>query len=172
MRFPSSRPADGKYTFTLPPDLPVKPDSRLTLVVSAQRDDLGVQTQVSGELDLAPPVYITHLDTDKPMYQPGEVVHYRSLTLDRFSLKPAEEPLRLTYELITPKGARRPLLQGVDGLARRGRRRGARPGQEADPRRRRRRIHPRPQHGRRRIHARLPRGRQPLPGAGPQVHRQ
>ena len=50
------------------------------------------------------------------MYQPGEIVHYRSLTLDRFSLKPAQEPLRLTCELITPTGAHRPLLQGADGL--------------------------------------------------------
>ncbi len=106
----------GKYNLTLPPDLPVKPDSRLTLVVSARRDDIGAQAQVSGEFDLAPPVYIAHLETDKPMYQPGEMVHYRSLTLDRFSLRPAEEDLRLSYDLITPKGARRTLVEGAEGL--------------------------------------------------------
>jgi hypothetical protein len=112
---PVVRAEDGKYRITLPPDLPVKPDSRLTLVVSAKRES-GLQATVSEGFDLAPPVYMTHLDTDKPMYQPGEVVHYRSLTLDRFSLKPAEEDLRLTYELITPTGARKPLVQGANGL--------------------------------------------------------
>src|SRR5205823_2381643 len=76
----------------------------------------GLQATVSESFDLAAPVYITHLETDKPMYQPGEVVHYRSLTLDRFSLKPAEEDLRLTYELVTPTGARKPLVAGANGL--------------------------------------------------------
>ncbi len=107
---------DGKYQLTLPPDLPVKPDSRLNLVVSACREETGVQAQVSGEFDLAAPVYVTHLDTDKPMYQPGEIVHYRSLTLDRFSLKPAAEDLRLSYDLVTPTGVRRTLAQGADEL--------------------------------------------------------
>ena len=37
---PVVKAGDGKYTLTLPADLPVKPDSRLTLVVSARRDDL------------------------------------------------------------------------------------------------------------------------------------
>ncbi|HVS34991.1 MAG TPA: alpha-2-macroglobulin family protein [Gemmataceae bacterium] len=114
----------GKYGFTLPADIPETPDNRMTLVVStwrdgvasARREVLGRPVQVSGEVDLTPPIYITHLETDKPMYQPGEVVHFRSLTLDRSSLKPAEEPLRLTYELVTPKGARRILAQGNDDL--------------------------------------------------------
>ncbi len=113
---PIVKASDGKYALTLPPDLPVKPDSRLTLVVSAKREETGAQARVSGDFDLAAPVYVTRLDTDKPMYQPGEMVHYRSLTLDRFSLKPAEEALQLSYDLVTPTGVRRTLAQGADDL--------------------------------------------------------
>ncbi len=113
---PVVKASDGEYRLTLPPDLPVKPDSRLTLVVSAKREETGVQAQVRGDFDLAAPVYVTHLDTDKPMYQPGEMVHYRSLTLDRFTFKPAEEALQLTYDLVTPTGVRRTLVQGTDDL--------------------------------------------------------
>ena len=92
------------------------------------------------------------------MYQPGEVVHYRSLTLDRFSLKPANEDLRLTYELVTPTRGRQTLAQAANGL-RRSRRKGQPPtaavggpgeraGRQADPRRRRRRLRARPAPGR------------------------
>jgi hypothetical protein len=113
---PVVRAGVGKWNLTLPADLPLKPQGPLTLVVSANRLD-GVQSaQVSEKLNLAAPVYVTHLDTDKPMYQPGEVVHYRSLTLDRFSMKPAEEDLRLTYEMVTPTGGKQTLIQGANGL--------------------------------------------------------
>ena len=112
---PVVKAADGKSTVTLPADLPVKPDSKLTLVVSARRD-AGIGATVSEEVNLVAPVYVTHLETDKPMYQPGEVVHYRSLTLDRFSLKPADEDLRLSYELVTPTRGMQTLAQNVNGL--------------------------------------------------------
>jgi hypothetical protein len=113
---PVVRARDGSYKITLPADLPLKPQVPLTLVVSANRLD-GVQAQVSEKLNLAAPVYVTHLDTDKPMYLPGEVVHYRSLTLDRFSMKPAEEALRLSYELVTPTGGKQTLIQGANSLS-------------------------------------------------------
>ena len=71
---------------------------------------------MSEEVNLVAPVYVTHLETDKPMYQPGEVVHYRSLTLDRFSLKPVDENLRLSYELVTPTRGMQTLAQNVNGL--------------------------------------------------------
>jgi hypothetical protein len=89
----------GQYRVTLPADLPVKPNARLALEVVARRE--GQKGEVKGEvreqLSLVPPVYVTHLATDKPMYSPGETVHFRSLTLDRNSLKPPDQDLQLLY---------------------------------------------------------------------------
>ena len=55
-------------------------------------------------MTLAKSSYVTQLVTDKPMYQPGEIVHFRSLTLDRFSLRPATEDFRLVYTVLNPQG--------------------------------------------------------------------
>ena len=53
------------------------------------------------------PSVLTPLTTDKPLYQPGEVVHFRSLTLERHSLRPVvQEEFRLLYTLTTPTGHR------------------------------------------------------------------
>src|SRR6185312_13096427 len=93
--------APGVYRLTLPADLPVRPGSQPTLVVSAARDN-GSQVDLREEMQLAAPVYVTHLEMDKPMYQLGETVHFRSLTLDRFSLKPAEQELHVQYVLTIP----------------------------------------------------------------------
>src|SRR5438034_3896910 len=79
--------SNGNQEIPLPADLPVTPSSDLTLVVSARGPQSG--GELTEKISLAAPVYIAHLAPDKPMYQPGETVHFRSLTLDRFSLKPA-----------------------------------------------------------------------------------
>ncbi len=105
----------GNYAFALPRDLPAKPNSDLYLVVSAKGKDAG-QGEVTEKLTLVPPVYLTHLATDKPMYQPGEVVHFRSLTLERFSLKPAQEELRLRYTITKPTTETVEILTGGDRL--------------------------------------------------------
>ena len=101
----------GTYRLTLPPDVPVTPGSQPTLVVSARRDN-GPAAELREELQLASPVYVTHLEIDRPMYQVGDTVHFRSLTLDRFSLKPAEEDLVLQYVLTLPGGAQNLIAQG------------------------------------------------------------
>ena len=59
---------------------------------------------MSENLTLAKASYVTQLVTDKPMYQPGETVRFRSLTLDRFSLRPATEDFRLVYTVLNPQG--------------------------------------------------------------------
>jgi hypothetical protein len=104
----------GRASFTLPSDLPVKPDSELSLVVST-RGEAAAPAKVSEKLSLAAPLYLTHLTTDKPMYQPGEVVHFRSLTVERFSLKPVDEDLRLIYAVKNSKGEE---VFHLDGLPR------------------------------------------------------
>ncbi len=105
----------GVYRLALPPDLPVRPGSQPTLVVSASREN-GSHTDLREELQLAAPVYVTHLEIDKPMYQLGETVHFRSLTLDRFSLKPAGEELNMEYVLTMPGGEERVVAQGKTAL--------------------------------------------------------
>jgi hypothetical protein len=110
----------GVYRLTLPADLPVRPDSQPTLFVSAHREN-GPDVDLSEELQLAAPLYITHLEIDKPMYQLGETVHFRSLTLERFSLKPAEQDLNLQFFLATPGlGNPRLIAQGRTALVEEG----------------------------------------------------
>jgi hypothetical protein len=109
----------GVYRVTVPPSLPLKPNRSLTLLVSARRDS-GSRMELSEQLILTAPVYVTHLTTDKPMYQPGETVYFRSLTLDRFRLAPGQEDFRLQYALTTPSGEQRVLLTGGNGLVREG----------------------------------------------------
>ncbi|MCI0464749.1 MAG: hypothetical protein L0Z62_48110 [Gemmataceae bacterium] len=120
--------------WVLPQSLPVQPGSRLTLVVSDQSKashalartvglsaaPLGMPpltaianhltqeeaaTPVRESLDLIHSLYATHLTTDRPMYRPGEVVRFRSLTLDRFSLNPAEEDFLLTFRITDGRGS-------------------------------------------------------------------
>jgi hypothetical protein len=92
-------PASGQYQLTLPASLPVKPNARLALEVVARREDKKgeVKGEVQEQLSLVPPLFVTHLATDKPMYNPGETVHFRSLTLQRNSLRPPDQELQLFY---------------------------------------------------------------------------
>ncbi len=106
----------GDYLVKLPADLPVKPGSRLAVELSAERDN-GPKAVLRSDLQLATaPVYLTHLTTDKPMYQLGEVVNFRSLTLNRTTLRPAQEDLRFRFDLTTPTGERKTLLEASNAV--------------------------------------------------------
>src|SRR5439155_7717302 len=93
-----------RFALALPADLPVTPHGKLSLEVVAEQSD-GQKQEIHEVLSLVAPVYLTHLTTDKPMYRPGETVHFRSLTLERFSLKPADEDSHLIYTVADGKGA-------------------------------------------------------------------
>jgi uncharacterized protein YfaS (alpha-2-macroglobulin family) len=100
----------GEYKVTIPPTTPFKTGQSLDLLVSARKlsGAAGKEpVQLSGKLHLSAPVSLTHLATDKPMYQPGEVVRFRSLTLDRETFRPAADDLRLSYSLTAPNGSKR-----------------------------------------------------------------
>jgi anti-sigma factor RsiW len=108
----------GQYSLTLPPDLPIRPGMQPTLVVAAKgAGEAGSEAVVREELKLTAPVYVTHLTTDKPMYLPGETVHFRSLTLDRTTLKPPQEDFHLLYTLTLPLGGEAVLLNGKSQIA-------------------------------------------------------
>ncbi|MBN9120568.1 MAG: alpha-2-macroglobulin, partial [Planctomycetes bacterium] len=94
----------------------VKPGTELFLNVVAHTDDRA--TVLADRLPLARPVYVTHLVTDKPLYKPGEVVRFRSLTLDRSSLRPPEHDLHLIFRLRDPADAVTPLDEGNGRLLR------------------------------------------------------
>jgi hypothetical protein len=105
-------PSRGNLVVSLPRDMPLKSDSILTLEVEA-RADLGQGVTLTETLPLTEPVYVTHLSTDKPMYQPGEIVRFRSLTLERFSLRPADEDMELNYRIRKPTGEETMILRGT-----------------------------------------------------------
>jgi hypothetical protein len=108
---------NGLYKIKVPPTLPLQPNSELTMVVEASRNN-GGGIALSERVQLTTPVYLTHLMTDRPMYQPGDTVYFRSLTVDRFSLEPAREDFQLRYTLTTPTGETCTVLQGRNTLLR------------------------------------------------------
>ncbi len=98
LRVESKRP--GEYRLGLPPDLKVDKDVFVEIVATTPT----AKRELRERLQLSRTAYLTHLATDKAMYQPGEQVYFRSLTLNRTSLKPAEEDLRLQYTITSPRG--------------------------------------------------------------------
>jgi len=50
--------------------------------------------------------YAAHLVTDKPLYQPGEEVHFRGLALDKATLKAPAEDLQFEFTLLNPMQTR------------------------------------------------------------------
>jgi hypothetical protein len=80
------------------------PGADLQLEVLAQRDGNVPRADLTNRLELAAPLYLTHLATDKSMYRPGETVFFRSLTLERFSHRPAAGELLLQYKITDPNG--------------------------------------------------------------------
>ena len=109
------RRKSGAYRLTLPADLPLRPDSRPTLLVHAKRD-AGAQIELSETLHLVRSAYVTHLATDKPMYQPGETVYFRSLTLDRGTLRPGGDNFNLIYRISNSEVKDRVIAQGSTRL--------------------------------------------------------
>jgi hypothetical protein len=118
-RFPvaSQLTRQGQLQIVVPPDLPLRAGSNPTLIVSAKRES-GAQLEIKEGLQLASAVYVAHLSTDKPMYQPGETVYFRALVLERFSLRPPYEDFALNFVLTTPTQEQKFVGQGGGGLSR------------------------------------------------------
>jgi len=100
---PVKKLSPGKFQVVIPGDLELKPTSDVRLEITAQTEDRQ-PSRLTRELHLVPPVYVTHVTTDKPLYRPGDVVGIRSLTLDRFTQRPAEEPMVLIYRITDERG--------------------------------------------------------------------
>jgi hypothetical protein len=105
----------GEQRVRLPANLPITASSNILMEVVANQNG-GRQKEICQELALAAPVYLTYLTIDRPSYHPGETVYFRSSTLDRFSLKPAQENLQLVYTLTKPSGEKATVLTGSSVL--------------------------------------------------------
>ena len=90
----------GRLEFTIPADMLLPSRARLK-VVAEERDQREV---VDTRLAVDPVRYVTQLSADKPLYQPGESVFYRSLTLSRFGMA-ADRQMPIHFEILDPSGA-------------------------------------------------------------------
>ena len=93
----------GRPQPTIPPDV-----KRVRLeVLAVHRDNL---ERVETPLAVEPVQYLTQLALDRPWYQPGDTVQYRSLTLSRFALA-ADRKVPIHFEVLGPDGGVVPLSQ-------------------------------------------------------------
>jgi hypothetical protein len=105
---------DGRLEITIPADVEVPSGAKLKVVAVHGENEEPVETRLAVEPDR----YVTHLALDKPLYQPGETVYYRSLSLSRFGLA-ADRPMPIHFEILDPSGAAVPGSQ-LQGLTDRG----------------------------------------------------
>jgi len=114
------RMPDGAHELVLPADVPVNGRSQPMLEITADVVDPQTNKVISvvESVPLGLPPLVTHLATDRRLYLPGETVRFRSLTLERATLKPTSEHLGLLFRLIRPDGSVTDLGQG-DGRVRR-----------------------------------------------------
>lgn len=78
------------------------PGAEPTLAVAAVDPKTGTKTDLLEPVRLFGPVYATLLTTDKAQYRPGERLLFRSLTLDRVTLRPPDREQVLRYTLTRP----------------------------------------------------------------------
>jgi hypothetical protein len=96
--------ANNQANFVLPSNVANKPGEEIALQFQTSGLD-GKLLTWTDNLNLVFPEYVTHLATDRPLYRPGDTVRFRSLTLERFSLKPAQQKFHLRYRIVGPNHA-------------------------------------------------------------------
>jgi hypothetical protein len=120
---------NNSANFSLPSNLPIKPGDPIAMEFQIE-DAAGKLLTWSDNLRLVFPEYVTHLATDRPLYRPGDTVRFRSLTLERFSLQPAQQKFHLRYRIAGPgnvelynqdfasivAGANKEPIKGPDGV--------------------------------------------------------
>jgi hypothetical protein len=62
------------------------------------------EAKVEETLRVAQPEHVTHLALNKSIYRTGEMLFFRTLTLERYSLKPPVRALPLRFALVDPAG--------------------------------------------------------------------
>ncbi|MFM9965402.1 MAG: MG2 domain-containing protein [Planctomycetaceae bacterium] len=105
----------GRVTYAVPANLKLPRDSQLYVTATAPD---GSHTQAHTTLPLEPTRCLTYLTVDRPLYRPGETILFRSLTLERHSLR-ADVDVPIHFELRDPSGAAVPNALR-DGVTQRG----------------------------------------------------
>jgi hypothetical protein len=93
---------DGRLTVRVRPELSDEAGHAATLEIALAQELGGMP--LAAPVSIEPAGLATQLALDKPIYQPGEVVRSRSLTLTRFGLNPPSET-DVDFEIHDPSGA-------------------------------------------------------------------
>ena len=91
---------NGRLEVTVPANVRIPPGAELKVTAVHGEQEEPMETRLAVE----PVRHATHLALDKPLYQPGETVYYRSLTLSRFGLA-ADGEMAIHFEILEPSGA-------------------------------------------------------------------
>lgn len=92
---------NGRLTLNVRPAAEITAVQNATFEIAAGDGDAA---PLSTSLVVEPTGLATQLSLDKPLYQPGEIVRFRSLTLTRFGLNSATDAV-VYFELHDPSGA-------------------------------------------------------------------
>jgi hypothetical protein len=92
----------GQAVVPLPANLPARAGQKFRLRVAAAT--VGGQENVEQDLAVASPGYLTYVTTSKPLYHAGELLFFRTVTLDRFTLQPPGRAFQLEYKLVNGAG--------------------------------------------------------------------
>lgn len=104
----------GRLQVTIPADMSLPADATLKVVAMHP----GIREEMSAPLAVGAMQLVTQLSLDKPLYQPGETVFYRSLSLSRFGLA-VDREVPIHFEILDSGGAVVPNSQ-ADGITDRG----------------------------------------------------
>jgi hypothetical protein len=92
----------GGRSLRLPAKLPVTPQTKARLEFRASAG--GETDTVAEDVTAVPDAPLTQLTLNKRLYYVGEIVFFRSVTLERYTLRPPEKPVRLQQSLRDPQG--------------------------------------------------------------------
>ncbi len=92
----------GRLTFKLrpAPGATAGATARLDVLAGTDADRVWMHKT----LPVEPDRLATHVSLDKPLYQPGETIYYRSLTLSRFGLNSSPQ-VGVLFQILDPSGA-------------------------------------------------------------------
>jgi hypothetical protein len=110
--FHSKVSSKGDQTVSLPAGL-IATGDRAKLVVETAGGE--ARATISETIRMQEPALITHLAVNKSVFQVGEVLFFRTLTLERFSLKPVAQEIPLFFSLVNDKGKTVKQMPGETG---------------------------------------------------------